>query len=85
MQNLATGITAPRFETIALEQKHTWKYRGQVLPQHKLVHTTLEITEQGVDARGTYVIASASLWADGQRIYEATGLALRIVSGAAPP
>ena len=81
LQNLAQGIAAPRFETIALEQKHAWKYRGQVLPQHKLVHTTLEITEQGVDARGVYVIASASLWADGQRIYEATGLALRIVSG----
>ena len=81
LQNLASDMTAPRFETIALELKHTWKYRGQVLPQHKLVHTTLEITEQGMDARGIYLIASASLWADGQRIYEATGLALRIVSG----
>ena len=80
LQNLASGIPAPRFETIALDLKHSWKYRGQVLPQHKLVHTTLEITEKGVDARGVYVIASASLWADGQRIYEATGLALRIVS-----
>ena len=83
LQNLSTGIAEPRFETIALELKHTWKYRGQVLPQHKLVHTTLEITEQGVDARGVYLIASASLWADGQRIYEANGLALRIVSGVA--
>ncbi len=81
LQNLAYGITAPRFETIALELKHSWKYRGQVLPHHKQVHTTLEITEKGVDARGVYLIASASLWADGQRIYEATGLALRIVSG----
>jgi acyl transferase domain-containing protein/3-hydroxymyristoyl/3-hydroxydecanoyl-(acyl carrier protein) dehydratase len=85
LQNLGSGVAAPRFETIALGQKHSWKYRGQVLPQHKLVHTTLEITEQGVDARGVYLCASASLWADGQRIYEATGLALRIVSGAAPP
>ena len=84
LQNLSSGIAAPRFEAIALEHKHSWKYRGQVLPQHKLVHTTLEITEQGVDARGVYLCASASLWADGQRIYEATGLALRIVSGAAP-
>ena len=45
------------------------------------MHTTLEITKQGVDARGVYLIASASLWADGQRIYEANGLGLRIVSG----
>ncbi len=81
LQNLGSGIAAPRFETIALQQKHSWKYRGQVLPQHKLVHTTLEITEQGVDARGVYLTACASLWADGQRIYEATGLGARIVSG----
>lgn len=81
LKNLADGITAPRFETIALERKHSWKYRGQVLPHHKRVHTTLEITEQGSDTRGVYLVASASLWADGQRIYEATGLALRIVSG----
>ena len=59
-----------RFEPIALELPHRWKYRGQVLPHHRQVHTTLEVTETGRDGRGAYAIANASLWADGQRIYE---------------
>ena len=74
-------LPQPRFETIALGQTHQWKYRGQVLPHHHTVHTTLELTERGRDASGIYAIANASLWVDGQRIYEATGLGVRIVSG----
>ncbi len=46
------------------------------------VHTTLEVTARGADARGIYAIADASLWVDGQRIYEASGLGVRIVAGA---
>jgi len=75
------GIAAPRFECIALDTEHQWKYRGQVLPHHRQVHTTLEITSRGVDARGAYAFGDASLWVDGQRIYEARGLGVRIVAG----
>jgi acyl transferase domain-containing protein/3-hydroxymyristoyl/3-hydroxydecanoyl-(acyl carrier protein) dehydratase len=71
----------PRFESIARDRPHRWKYRGQVLPQHRRVHTTLEVTERGRDGRGIYAIADASLWVDGQRIYEARGLGVRVVSG----
>lgn len=77
--NLAEGIAAPRFECIGLEREHQWKYRGQVLPHHRQVHTTLEITERGRDPDGAYVVATASLWADGKRIYEASNLSLRVV------
>ncbi|HWS28108.1 MAG TPA: beta-hydroxydecanoyl-ACP dehydratase [Xanthomonadales bacterium] len=77
------SIENPRFESIALHRPHRWKYRGQVLPQHQRVHTTLEVTERGVDARGIYAIADASLWVDGQRIYEASGLGVRIVGESA--
>jgi len=73
----------PRFESIALDRPHRWKYRGQVLPHHRRMHTTLEVTERGGDARGIHAIADASLWVDGQRIYEARGLAVRLVSGSA--
>jgi 3-hydroxymyristoyl/3-hydroxydecanoyl-(acyl carrier protein) dehydratase len=79
------GIAAARFEPIALQRPHRWKYRGQVLPHHRQVHTTLEITETGRDEGGAYAIADASLWADGQRIYEMQGLGMRIVSGGPPP
>src|SRR6185436_19519380 len=75
------GIADARFEPIALERPHRWKYRGQVLPRHRQVHTTLEITEIGHDDRGVYTLANASLWADGQRIYELNGLGMRIVAG----
>jgi len=78
-QHAGHGIAEPRFESIALGQAHQWKYRGQVLPHHHTVHTTLELTERGSDARGVYALANASLWVDGQRIYEATGLGVRIV------
>jgi 3-hydroxymyristoyl/3-hydroxydecanoyl-(acyl carrier protein) dehydratase len=78
---LDRGIVDARFEPIALHRRHGWKYRGQVLPGHRRVHTTVEITEVGSDARGAYALADASLWADGQRIYEMVGLGMRIVSG----
>jgi 3-hydroxymyristoyl/3-hydroxydecanoyl-(acyl carrier protein) dehydratase len=76
-------MDAPRFESIALLRPHRWKYRGQVLPHHQRVHTTLEVTERGSDERGLYAIGDASLWVDGQRIYEARGLGVRVVSASA--
>ncbi len=81
-QDAGAGMVSPRFETIALDHMHSWKYRGQVLPHHRQVHTTLEITARGRDARGEYAFADASLWVDGQRIYEASGLGVRVVAGA---
>jgi acyl transferase domain-containing protein/3-hydroxymyristoyl/3-hydroxydecanoyl-(acyl carrier protein) dehydratase len=81
-QDAGAGMVAPRFESIALDHMHSWKYRGQVLPHHRQVHTTLEITARGHDARGEYAFADASLWVDGQRIYEASGLGVRVVAGA---
>ncbi len=73
------GIDNPRFECIALDLPHRWRYRGQVLPHHRRVHTTLEITAEGSDERGYFAVAEGSLWVDSQRIYEASGLAVRIV------
>jgi hypothetical protein len=43
------------------------------------VHTTVDITARGRDERGEYAIADASLWVDGQRIYEAIGIGVRVV------
>ncbi len=75
------GIADPRFESLATGADLTWKYRGQVLPHHRTVHTTIEITAKGRDERGAWATCDASLWADGQRIYEATNLGMRIVPG----
>jgi 3-hydroxymyristoyl/3-hydroxydecanoyl-(acyl carrier protein) dehydratase len=81
---LDRGMAHARFEPIALERPHRWKYRGQVLPKHRTVHTTIEVTETGRDARGVYALANASLWADGQRIYEIDGLGMRLVDTPVP-
>ncbi|HVI00746.1 MAG TPA: 1-acyl-sn-glycerol-3-phosphate acyltransferase, partial [Enhygromyxa sp.] len=76
------GMAAPRFEAIAVERAHTWKYRGQVVPHNQTITTTLELTDRGRDARGAYAIGDLSLWVDGKRIYEALGLGMRIVDDA---
>ncbi len=80
---LHDGIEQPRFEPLALGQPLTWKYRGQVVPTNRTISTTLEITECGRDERGAHAIAEASLWVDGKRIYQTTGMGMRIVSGGA--
>ncbi|MCU0677845.1 MAG: polyketide synthase dehydratase domain-containing protein, partial [Myxococcota bacterium] len=83
--NLHEGMARPRFEAIAVDFPHVWKYRGQVVPEAKLVSTTLEVVEVGEDARGRYALADCSLWVDGKRIYEAQRLGMRLVEGGEPP
>ncbi|MEK7829814.1 MAG: beta-hydroxydecanoyl-ACP dehydratase, partial [Acidobacteriota bacterium] len=78
-QGLGAGMKSPRFESIALNRAMTWKYRGQVVPTNRIVTVTLEILEVTHDERGVVALADASLWVDGKRIYQATGLAMRIV------
>ncbi|MDP6931390.1 MAG: beta-ketoacyl synthase N-terminal-like domain-containing protein, partial [Myxococcota bacterium] len=78
------GIDSPRFEPMALGRAMTWKYRGQVVPSNKVISTTMDIVDTGTDERGTWAVADTSLWVDGKRIYEASNLGMRIVSGATP-
>ena len=81
---MADGVPGARFEPIANDHVLTWRYRGQVLPGDGVISSTVEIVERGVDAAGPYAVAEASLWIDGKRIYDATGLAMRIVPGDDP-
>jgi acyl transferase domain-containing protein/3-hydroxymyristoyl/3-hydroxydecanoyl-(acyl carrier protein) dehydratase len=81
---LDEGIDNPRFETLGLGEPMTWKYRGQVVPTNKVISSTLEITEVRREEDSATALAKASLWVDGKRIYEASGLAMRIVSGGTP-
>jgi 3-hydroxymyristoyl/3-hydroxydecanoyl-(acyl carrier protein) dehydratase/1-acyl-sn-glycerol-3-phosphate acyltransferase len=77
------GETLPpgdwHFEPIATGRPLTWKYRGQVIPTDKTVVAELEITEQGEDDKGHYVLADGYLWTDDRRIYSATGMAMRAI------
>jgi len=78
---LDAGFAQPRFETLGLGEEMKWKHRGQVIPENKLISSTLEITEIRKEENGVLAVATASLWADGKRIYEAEGLGMRIVDG----
>jgi acyl transferase domain-containing protein/1-acyl-sn-glycerol-3-phosphate acyltransferase len=84
---LAKGREQGRFEPVALGAPLQWKYRGQVLLRNAVVHTLLDVVRtEEEEGGGVLAVADASLWVDGMRIYEATGLAMRIVcdGGAAP-
>ncbi len=78
-QGMASGLRNPRFVPIDLDREFSWKYRGQVVPENQIITTTLEITAKGRDGNGVFAVADASLWIDGKRIYQATGLGMRIV------
>jgi 3-oxoacyl-(acyl-carrier-protein) synthase/3-hydroxymyristoyl/3-hydroxydecanoyl-(acyl carrier protein) dehydratase len=76
---LAEGMSHPRFAPIEIGRAVTWKYRGQVVPNNRLITITMEIAEQDRDAAGPFAVAEASLWVDGKRIYQVAGLGMRIV------
>ncbi len=80
-QGLGEGLTNPRFETQAAGVTMRWKYRGQVIPENRLVVADVELTEVTRDTRGVLVVGEGSLWVDGKRIYEAKGLGVRLVGG----
>ncbi|MEL6184059.1 MAG: hypothetical protein AAFU79_05490, partial [Myxococcota bacterium] len=68
-----------RFQVLAADAPLTWKYRGQVVPENDRVEVTLELTEDSVGPRGRRFLARGSLWVDGKRIYEASGLSVELV------
>jgi len=77
---MGAGMAHPRFEGLGTGATMIWRYRGQVIPEAKLVQTELEIVEQGANE----VRANAHLWVDGKRIYSAKDLRMRVVDGPPP-
>ena len=79
-------IPNPRFEPLLMGQSHTWKYRGQVVPENRVIRCEVEITEIGRDEHGPYAKAHAYPWVDDLRIYEGIDFGMRIRSdGLGPP
>lgn len=76
------GIQNPRFETQASGVSMSWKYRGQVIPENDVVVADIVATEVRRENGTVTVIGGGSLWVDGKRIYEAKGLAVRVLPGA---
>ena len=65
------------YEPIALNQKHTWSYRGQVIPKDNLVTVDACITR--VDDADHLLVAEGFLKVDGRIIYSMKEFALRVV------
>jgi len=76
---LAEGIPNPSF---VLDSPLAWKYRGQVLPDNRLMGMEVRLTKvQRVESALT-VRAEGWLFVDAVRIYHFSDFGLRVVSGA---
>ena len=63
-----------RLEALAPGAKHTWLYRGQVIPTDRRVVADVVVTD--IDDRNHTVEASGTLSVDGRLIYKVTGFKL---------
>lgn len=64
------------FETIALQQKHQWSYRGQVVPDNSRVRVEAMITAVNDDYR--MLTADGYLHVDGKTIYRMNDFTLKL-------
>lgn len=81
---LADGLTAPEF-VVPAGLPLSWRYRGQILADDR--EMTLEVHIEDVQRRPgrVRVIAEASVWKPGLRIYELTGVAVELRGAGAEP
>jgi 3-hydroxymyristoyl/3-hydroxydecanoyl-(acyl carrier protein) dehydratase len=73
--HLITKSTKP--VTLAVGTEFTWKYRGQVLQNHKRMQLDIHIQNQQINNGKTVFTGNANLWADDIRIYEIQNLAVQ--------
>lgn len=78
-RGMAAELRAPRFEAVASGEPMTWKYRGQVVPENRLVQSEVRILESRKDDRGVLAVAEGHLWVDGKKIYTMPRFAMRVV------
>lgn len=67
---------ACHYQPMAVGQKHTWSYRGQVIPKDKLVTVDACITK--IDDTTHTIVADGFLKVDGRIIYSMKDFALRV-------
>ena len=64
-----------RFETVVLGRKHSWNYRGQIIPSNREVTVEAVVTEIDVEER--LIKADGYLIIDGRVIYQMTDFTVR--------
>jgi 3-hydroxymyristoyl/3-hydroxydecanoyl-(acyl carrier protein) dehydratase len=77
--DLGRNLRSPRFDLVTGTTPLTWRYRGQIIQQHKQME--LEVHLSAIEQRADRVIlmGDASLWVDGLRIYEVKNAAVGIM------
>jgi len=63
--------------TLAAGLGFKWKYRGQVLQNHRRMFVDLHLKDQQTINKEKFFTANANLWADETRIYEIQNLAVQ--------
>ncbi|MGD0124759.1 MAG: beta-ketoacyl synthase N-terminal-like domain-containing protein [Terriglobia bacterium] len=73
------GMRNPRFEPVGIGIPVSWTFRGQVLPDNRVVTILLQVLELAEDRDRISVVAEASLWVDGTKIYSIPRLGMRLI------
>lgn len=79
LKKLDKPFDKPRFESLALEAPMQWRCRGQVTPDRKAVTTLIDLIAVERGEEDVLLRANGMLWCDGLPIYDAKGLAIRVV------
>lgn len=67
--------------TLAEDSSFQWKYRGQVLPNNKMMQVEVHLQNLEEQHHQEIYTGEASLWADDKRIYHIKNLALSRFKG----
>ena len=79
-QDIGRELRSPHFDLVP-EHTILWKYRGQILPTHKMMKVEVHLTKVERSTNQVLLMGDASLWADGVRIYEVMDVAMRLLEG----
>jgi len=75
-QDLGKGFKNPRFGLVEDEAK--WLYRGQIIPDNKVMTLEVHIKEIRETANRIDILIDGNLWKDGLRIYSVESIGLSI-------
>jgi 3-hydroxymyristoyl/3-hydroxydecanoyl-(acyl carrier protein) dehydratase len=70
------GMRRTKSESVAPNAPTVWRYRGQVLPESKMVSVIVEITAVQETPAGRRYLGAGSLFVDGLKIYTARDLSV---------
>ena len=75
-QDLGKEFKNPRFGLVEDEAK--WTYRGQIIPDNKVMTLEVHIKEIRKTANRIDILIDGNLWKDGLRIYSVESIGLSI-------